>query len=88
MVPKAIVRVDAWYNPPQGRSSVELTIAFTVTAAELDPHKVEDLCRLESELDRMDLPKFWELVDQGLLAMIGPDSTRARYPYQLRLPGW
>jgi len=88
MVPRAIVRVDGWNGQLQGKSSVELTIAFTATAAELDPHKVEDLCRLEMELDHMDFPRFWELVDQGLLALIGPCPSRVRHSYQLRFPGW
>jgi|GEM_PF-2006388 len=88
MVPRAMVRVDGWSNPPEDRGSVELTITFTAEASELDPHKVEDLCGLEAELRSLDLPRFWELVEQGRLALIGPDSTRARHPYQLELPEW
>lgn len=69
--PVAVLRVEGISDHPNGTSRLELLVCFQAAPSELDPHKLEGLCRLETKLHRLGVTGFWEKVAQGNLKRIG-----------------
>jgi hypothetical protein len=68
---EAVLRVEGEGDHPNGTSRLELLVCFKATPSELDPHKLDGLCRLETKLNQLEATGFWDKVAQGNLQRIG-----------------